>query len=255
MEAIRTIAGDSKISRIGIIQGLTEGTLQTFVFLWSPSLLAFSKYAIQGTMGLDKNGEPAYGIIFGGFMMCGVMGGLLEPVVRKSVAQLVAVSKRSGKTRQEGVQENDINPTAVSCLCALCYMASALLLLAPCQVKEGSTYAFSICSIAFLLYELMVGLYLPCEAVLRSIYMPNSSMCSIMTMLRVIVNVAVALGVISTNYVSINGAFYALSTMMAIAALLQMSLISEINWMYIARNFGGVLKRSRVSVDSERKTR
>lgn len=251
VEAVQTITGDSKISRIGIIQGLTEGTLQTFVFLWSPALLAFSKHAKAGTMGLDKNGEPAYGIIFGGFMMCGVIGGLLEPVVRKSVAQFTGLSNLSGNDKQG---ENDINPTTVSCLCALCYMTSALLLLAPCQVTEGSTYAFSICFIAFLIYELMVGLYMPCEAVLRSIYMPNSSMCSIMTMLRVIVNVAVALGVISTNYVSINGAFYALSTMMAMAALLQVSLISEINWMGIARNFGGLLKYGPVQeVQSEKK--
>ena len=237
-----------------MIQGLTEGTLQTFVFLWSPALLAFSKYAEAGTMGLDKNGEPAYGIVFGGFMMCGVMGGFLEPVVRKLVARHAGVTNNPVSKEQEGAEENEINPTAVSCLCALCYMASALLLLAPCQVEQESTYAFSICLIAFLLYELMVGLYMPCEGVLRSIYMPNSSMCSIMTMLRVVVNVAVALGVISTNYVSVNGAFYALSAMMATAALLQMTLIPKKNLLKILRSIGRIPERYRVqTVEPEKK--
>ncbi|MFN9980253.1 MAG: hypothetical protein ACK53Y_10080, partial [bacterium] len=41
-EAFFTITSDSKILRIGLIQGLTDGTLQTFIFLWSPALSYFS---------------------------------------------------------------------------------------------------------------------------------------------------------------------------------------------------------------------
>jgi hypothetical protein len=48
----------------------------------------------------------------------------------------------------------------------------------------------------------MIGLYMPCEGVIRTIYMPNDSICSLMTMLRVIINVIVAAGVFSTNFVS-----------------------------------------------------
>jgi hypothetical protein len=100
------------------------------------------------------------------------------------------------------------------------------------------------------MYELMVGLYMPCEGVIRAVYMPNSSMCSIMTMLRVIVNVAVALGVISTNYISVNGAFYTLSVMMASAALLQISLIPE---KYLLKRVYNICGRSN-AVDTGKKT-
>jgi len=48
-----------------------------------------------------------------------------------------------------------------------------------------------------------------------------------MTMLRVIVNICVALGVISTNYVCFTKAFSALSVLMIIAAILQLSLIPK----------------------------
>lgn len=247
VEAFRSITSDTKISRIGLIQGLTEGTLQTFVFLWSPALLAFSKSAVPNALGLDMNGVPAYGLIFGGFMMCGVIGGFLEPTIRKLVSHCTGIND---SVRKDGNEEDNVNPTAVSFLCSLCYIASAVLLLTPCVVEKESQYAFTICFSAFLMYELMVGLYMPCEGVIRAVYMPNSSVCSIMTMLRVIVNVAVALGVISTNYVSVNGAFYGLSVMMASAALLQISLIPKNHLLEIVNKISG---RSE-NVDTGKKT-
>ena len=74
---------------------------------------------------------------------------------------------------------------------------------------------------------------MPCEGVIRSIYMPTSSVCSVMTMLRVIVNIAVALGVISTNYVPFTTAFAAVSTLMMISAGIQLSMVDNKEW----RNF------------------
>lgn len=221
--AYQTIIGDSKISRIGLIQGLTEGCLQTFVFLWSPALRAFSVHAVSGVFGYDKNGDPAYGLIFGAFMFCGVLGGLAEPTVHKAFSQLT-----SSKVKQvTATGEEEVNHSDVDCLCASCYILSACLLLTPCLVDKNSPYAFSICLCAFLSYELLVGVYMPCEGVIRSIYMPNESICSLMTMLRVIVNICVALGVISTNYVCFTKAFSALSVLMIIAAILQLSLIPK----------------------------
>merc|ERR1711957_247805 len=86
-----------------------------------------------------------------------------------------------------------------------------------------SSFLVSLCS--FFIYEFCIGVYMPCEGIIRSIYMPNDSICSLMTMLRVIVNVAVCLGVISTNYIPFKTAFAALSLMMIVAASLQLSLI------------------------------
>merc|ERR1712157_708452 len=119
------------------------------------------------------------------------------------------------------------NATEVGVLCAVCYLLSALLLLTPCLGSDDSPYSFTICLTAFMLYEFLVGLYMPCEGVLRSIFMPNKSTCSLMTMLRVIVNVSVALGVISTNFVSFPCVFSCLCVMMLTATCLQLSLIQR----------------------------
>lgn len=221
VNAYRTIVASSHITRIGIIQGLTEGSLQTFVFLWAPALRAFASNSNDGAWGLGKDGEPSYGLIFGSFMFFGVAGGFLEPKVRKSINCILPCSKKSFH------KEGAVDPISVHKLCILCYSVCALVLLTPCVLPEDSKNSFTLCFAAFLVYELMIGLYMPCEGVVRSIYMPNESICSLMTMLRVIVNVAVAGGVISTNYIPFTFAFGVLSVMMIASACLQLSLLTE----------------------------
>mmetsp|Transcript_23984 Transcript_23984/g.31885 ORF Transcript_23984/g.31885 Transcript_23984/m.31885 type:complete len:687 (-) Transcript_23984:205-2265(-) len=231
-DAVHTIVSDSKISRIGIIQGLTEGSLQTFVFLWSPALRHFATKAPMGVLGLDENGEPAYGLIFGAFMACGVIGGFSEHLARKAVTWCVTPPEvddtDDSVTEVEG--EGKVRPVAVEFLASISYFICAGLLFTPFVLSEDSPYSFSIALAAFLVYEFMVGLYMPCEGVIRSIYMPTASMCSLMTMLRVVVNVAVALGVVSTNFIPFPAAFASVSCLMVTSAFLQLSLVSEKEW-------------------------
>ena len=242
--AFETIVTDTNISRIGLIQGLTEGSLQTFVFLWSPALARFAVNAPSNIIGLDGNGEPAYGLIFGAFMACGVAGGLSEPYVRQVATYLVRDhDRRAGFRRRDTViidGEGEVKPAAVEFMATGLYVGCAGLLMVPYVLPAEGKYSFSISLFAFLVYEFMVGLYMPCEGVIRSIYMPTSSVCSVMTMLRVIVNIAVALGVISTNYVPFTTAFAAVSTLMMISAGIQLSMVDNKEW----RNFVRLMSRS-----------
>merc|ERR1712160_220566 len=189
-----------------------------------PALRAFSVHAASNVSGLDKNGEPAYGLLFGAFMFCGVIGGLVEPLVHKGFSYLTACKKEQVDVNGEKDHSD------VSCLCAFCYILSACLLLIPCVVDQDSSYAFSISLGAFLLYEFLVGVYMPCEGVIRSVYMPNDSICSLMTMLRVIVNVVVALGVISTNFIPVKQVFAFLSLALLVAFGLQISMVDKDEW-------------------------
>merc|ERR1719445_948651 len=87
-DGIQLVTSDSYILRIGLIQGLTEGTLQTFVFLWCPMLLKLtftssfsnSTYTVESIM-IDNNKEPSYGLIFGAFMASGAIGGYIQPFI------------------------------------------------------------------------------------------------------------------------------------------------------------------------------
>jgi MFS family permease len=210
-DAVAAFQSDNKVLRLGIIQGLTCASIQIFIFLWSPALRHFAGHAPKGTLGLDSSGEPAYGLIFGAFMAAGVLGGLTAPWLR-SLAGYLMSSKPSSETHvspsvksqlgKDGEQTNDDRPTAVNLLSSVCYLACACLLLLPCLLDGQGSNSFSICLGAFLIYEFIVGLYLPCEGVLRSIYFPAEGRASILTLPRIIVNVAVSLGVISTNYIT-----------------------------------------------------
>ena len=201
-EAVKTFKEDSKVLRVGIIQGLTMGSLQIFVFLWSPALRNLAQHSAEGLLGLDSHGEPAYGLIFGAFMAAGVIGGCVAPFVRKAVTLLLSPLAKSCTDTVTIEGEGEIRPMAVEFLAAFCYLFCAGLLLTPCLVSSDGAYSFSFALMAFLMYELMIGIYMPCEGVIRSLYIPSDARCSMMTLPRIIVNVAVSLGVISTKFVS-----------------------------------------------------
>ncbi len=222
MGAYETILDDSRLSCLGLIHGLTEGSLQTFVFLWCPALQSVSSSSFRPVFGLDENGEPAYGLIFAAFMMFGVMGGCIEPKLRRHFIKIT-----SPCTSTEETERNDdaAAEVAVNSLCTCCYLFSALLLIVPCVVSSESPYAFIIILSSFVLYELFVGIFITSQGLIRSLYMPNESMCSIMTMLRLITNIAVSIGVLMTNYVPIKILFGTLSSMMVTASILQISLV------------------------------
>lgn len=230
-DAVKAFKKDKRILRVGIIQGLTCASIQIFIFLWSPALRHFAKSAPEGTLGIDAAGEPAYGLIFGAFMAAGVVGGLAAPSVRRLATRLLSPLEGGGgastvTVEVEGDGEETVRPMAVELLSATCYILSALLLLAPCLLPGEGTRSFSICLGAFLVYEFMVGLYLPCEGVIRSIYFPAEGRASIMTLPRIIVNCSVSLGVVLTTFVTMRSAFFSVVFLMFVSAGLQLSLVS-----------------------------
>jgi len=71
---------------------------------------------------------------------------------------------------------------------------------------------------------------MPCEGIIRSLYLPKDCRASIMTLPRMIVNIQVSLAVILTTKVTHQSAFTVIALLMAAAAALQMSLISKQEW-------------------------
>jgi MFS family permease len=221
--ALESIKADSSIARIGMIQGLVEGTLETFLFLWSPALAIYAASAPIGTIGLDYAGEPAYGLIFGVFMLFAVTGSFLAPMARKGLAKITTSKEIINSTVDDA--DDRIDPFPVNILCTSIYFASALLFLIPILTKEDSPAGFSICLISFILFQFLVGSYEPLEGIVRSIYIPSGQVCSIVNVLRVLTNIFIATGVYLTTHVSLAISFGCLSATMIFAAILQFTLI------------------------------
>ena len=205
-EAVKVFKNDTRILRVCIIQGLSLGALMIFIFLWSPILANLAKGApANSSMGfIDGQHEPAYGLIFGAFMAAGVIGGLCSCYVRKAVTVLLSPLKDAGDPDNNTVTiegEGEVRPMAVEFLAAICYMLSAFLFLVPCLFTDSDPSAFMYCIGAFIVYEILLGVYSPCEGVIRSLYIPSDCRASIMTLPSIIVNVAVSIGVASTNVI------------------------------------------------------
>jgi hypothetical protein len=202
-EAVEQFKCDTRIFRVGIVQGLSMGAMQIFIFLWSPTLQSFAENAPRDSFALDSHGEPAYGLIFGAFMAAGVVGGMCSSFFRKTVTLIL--SPLANKARLEIVEvdeEGEVRPMDVELLAALCYIMCAFLLLVPSMVSQSDNFSFSTSLGAFLIFEFMIGLYMPCEGVIRSLYIPSEARATMMTLPRIIVNVSVSLGVLATKFVS-----------------------------------------------------
>lgn len=250
-ETMGAIKSDSRILRVCITQGLTMGSLHIFIFLWSPILKDLAESVQTAAFGLDGHGEPAYGLIFGAFMATGVVGGLCSPFVRKMVT--VALSPLTKNCVPEVVTvegEGLVRPMAVEFQAALCYFLCAVLLFMPCVLPATSASSFTIALGCFLVYEFIVGIYFPCEGVIRSLYIPPDSRGSMMTVPRIIVNLAVALGVISTEFVSRQTALGFISFLMVTSAFLQLSLVSKREWQSLTGRIERVRRRSLAPIRS-----
>jgi MFS transporter, MFS domain-containing protein family, molybdate-anion transporter len=204
-EAVGAFRDDRKMLIVGILQSLTAGSVQIFVFLWAPTLRQFANSAPKGTWGLDQFGEPAYGLIFCAFMGAGVLGGLVAPHIRTFVSKILSPIVNDdapvATVEIEGEGNVPIRPMAVEFLASSCYFISALLLFVPSMCQDGNALSFTNALVALLIYEFLIGIFMPCEGVIRSLYFPTSARASIMTLPRIIVNVAVAVGVVSTNFI------------------------------------------------------
>lgn len=230
-DTLDTIRSDSRVLRICITQGLTMASLHIFIFLWSPVLKGFSSSVSQNQIGLDSQGEPAFGLIFGFFMTAGVIGGLSSTTVRRGVTHILSPMSQSTVPEMVTLEgEGEVRPMAVEFQGALCYFLCAMFLFIPCTLSEADSSSFSIALVSFLAYEFIVGIYCPCEGVIRSLYMPPDVRGSMMTVPRIIVNVAVALGVASTELISRQCAMGIISFLMLVSGVLQLSLISKREW-------------------------
>jgi len=232
-ETVSVFRNDSKVLRVGVIQGFSVGCLQIFIFLWSPTLAEFAKTS-NLPYALDSNGEPAYGLIFGAYMAAGVLGGLASPFLRKSVSHLLTpmhfeAAKDELVLTEDGEEEN-VRPMAVEFMASLGYIICAFLLFAPVILDPQNENSFAVSLSAFLVYEFLVGVIMPCEGIIRSLYLPRECRASIMTLPRMIVNIQVSMAVILTTKVSHQSAFTVIALLMTAAAALQMSLISTQEW-------------------------
>ncbi|KAG6466306.1 molybdate-anion transporter-like [Zingiber officinale] len=192
------IASDEKIALLGAIQSLFEGSMYTFVFLWTPAL--------------SQNDEDIpHGFIFATFMLSSMLGSSIA-------SRLMARSTLKVESYMQLV-------FAVSAFTLLLPIISTFLL-APSDVK-GSSISFggSIQLLGFCVFEVCVGIFWPSMMKMRSHYIPEEARSTIMNFFRIPLNLFVCIVLYNVNAFPITIMFGMCSIFLFMASVLQRRLM------------------------------
>ncbi|WRX17059.1 Molybdate-anion transporter - like 2 [Theobroma cacao] len=190
---------DEKIALLGAIQSLFEGSMYTFVFLWTPALS-------------PSDEEIPHGFIFATFMLASMLGSSLA-------SRLMAHSSPRVESYMQIV-------FAISSLSLLLPIITNFLV-APSKVKGGSI-SFSGCIqlLGFCTFEACVGIFWPSIMKMRSQYIPEEARSTIMNFFRIPLNLFVCIVLYNVDAFPITVMFGMCSIFLFVASILQRRLMA-----------------------------
>ncbi|MQL70381.1 hypothetical protein Taro_002702 [Colocasia esculenta] len=192
------IASDEKIALLGAIQSLFEGSMYTFVFLWTPALSP------------NEENIP-HGFIFATFMLSSMLG--------SSIASRLM-------TRASLKVESYMQIIFVISAFTLLLPIITSFLVAPSSEKGGSiSFAGCIQLFGFCIFEACVGIFWPSIMKMRSQYIPEEARSTIMNFFRIPLNIFVCIVLYNVNAFPITVMFGMCSIFLCMASVLQRRLM------------------------------
>ncbi|XP_006359771.1 molybdate-anion transporter-like [Solanum tuberosum] len=188
------IASDEKIALLGAIQSLFEGSMYTFVFLWTPALSPNSE-------------EIPHGFIFATFMLSSMLGSSLA-------SRLLARSSLKVESYMQIV-------FAVSAVCLLIPVLTSFLVTPSTEKGGGITFSGCIQLLGFCAFEACVGVFWPSIMKMRSQYIPEEARSTIMNFFRIPLNIFVCVVLYNVDSFPITVMFGMCSIFLFLASILQ----------------------------------
>ncbi|KAH9780250.1 Major facilitator superfamily domain-containing protein 5 [Citrus sinensis] len=187
-----------KIALLGAIQSLFEGSMYTFVFLWTPALS-------------PNDEEIPHGFIFATFMLASMLGSSLA-------SRLMARSS----PRVESYMQIVFVVSSVSLLLPIV----TSFLVAPSNVKSGGiSFSGSLQLLGFCTFEACVGIFWPSIMKMRSQYIPEEARSTIMNFFRIPLNIFVCVVLYNVDAFPITVMFGMCSIFLLVASVLQRRLM------------------------------
>ncbi|KAI0215587.1 Molybdate-anion transporter [Lamellibrachia satsuma] len=167
--AFQAIRHDPKVFCLGAIQSLFEGSMYTFVLLWTRVLTPPVKEAVESSPHLlsaadetdGHRGKIPHGIIFAAFMVAVMIGSSMFNLMLKF-----------------GSVESFMRPV---------FVLSALALAIPVILPTNRPLIY----MAFIVFEVCVGIFWPSMGTMRSRYVPEATRATVMNIFRVPLNLIV----------------------------------------------------------------
>ncbi|KAJ6807465.1 molybdate-anion transporter-like [Iris pallida] len=196
--AALAIASDEKIALLGAIQSLFEGSMYTFVFLWTPALS-------------PNDEEIPHGFIFATFMLSSMLG--------SSIASRL-MSRASLK-----VESYMQIVFAVSAFTLLLPILTTFLVPSSSEQHGSISLAGCIQLFGFCTFEACVGIFWPSIMKMRSQYIPEEARSTIMNFFRIPLNIFVCIVLYNVNAFPITIMFGMCSIFLFMASVLQRRLM------------------------------
>ncbi|XP_021628245.1 molybdate-anion transporter isoform X2 [Manihot esculenta] len=192
------IASDEKIALLGAIQSLFEGSMYTFVFLWTPAL--------------SPNGEDIpHGFIFATFMLASMLGSSIA-------SRLMARSSLKVESYMQIV-------FVTSAASLLLPVVTNFLIVANREKGGGISFSGCIQLLGFCTFESCVGIFWPSIMKMRSQYIPEEARSTIMNFFRIPLNIFVCVVLYNVDAFPITVMFGMCSIFLFVASLLQRRLL------------------------------
>ncbi|KAG0497831.1 hypothetical protein HPP92_002207 [Vanilla planifolia] len=192
------IASDEKIALLGAIQSLFEGSMYTFVFLWTPALSS-------------NDEEIPHGFIFATFMLSSMLGSSIA-------SRLLARSM----PKVESYMQIVFGISAFTLLLPIITNS----LISPSGIKGGGiSFAGCVQLFGFCTFEACVGIFWPSIMKMRSQYIPEEARSTIMNFFRIPLNIFVCVVLYNVNAFPISIMFGMCSIFLFMASVLQRRLM------------------------------
>lgn len=179
-KAAGVIMADPKIALLGVMQALFEGSMYTFVFLWTPAL--------------SPNGEHIpHGMVFACFMVSCMVGSAFTGKL---------LSKSSTIPPEKYMQL--VFGLASACLAVPVLFAGSD---SSSMMSEGISWNGKIQLIAFCCFEGLVGIFWPSMMTLRSQYVPEDLRSTIINFFRIPLNLFVCVVLYNVSSLPLSAMF------------------------------------------------
>lgn len=187
MAASRLILGNFLILCVGLSQAFFEGSMYSFVFMWTPALKAFEE-SIAAHSGQPVMAIP-YGSVFSTFMLCSMLGSQVFSLLLNN--KLMDV-------------HHILQVTFLLAFVALSFGPLTELL-----EMFNIRFSVNLQYVGFLLFEVCVGMYFPSMGSLKSKIVPEENRTTIYNLFRIPLNLIVL--VVLLSKLSVNTTFLACS--------------------------------------------
>ncbi|KAF4349658.1 hypothetical protein F8388_019618 [Cannabis sativa] len=188
------IASDEKIALLGAIQSLFEGSMYTFVFLWTPAL--------------SPNDEDIpHGFIFATFMLASMLGSSLA-------SRLMA---------RQSLRVESYMQIVFAVASASLMLPILISFFVPPSTERGGGISFGGCILllGFTTFEACCGIFWPSIMKMRSQYIPEEARSTIMNFFRIPLNIFVCIVLYNVSAFPITFMFGMCSIFLLVACFLQ----------------------------------